>query len=104
MTLEENRLKLHAELIEILGSRNVYFQPPENTKIKYPAIVYSREDLDDTHANNEVYTRKIRYQIKLIDSNPINDTIEKLSHMKYCSFDRHFNSDNLNHDIFTIFY
>lgn len=104
MTLEENRLKLHAELVTILGSENVYFQPPENVKIKYPAIIYSREDLQDQFANDDIYNRKVRYQIKSIDSNPINDTIEKLSKMRYCSFDRHYNSDNLNHDIFTIFY
>ena len=31
----DRRLKLHEELCDILGSRNVYFQPPETVKMKY---------------------------------------------------------------------
>ena len=40
----KTRYELHEFLCEILGSRNVYFQPPESVKMKYPAIVYERTD------------------------------------------------------------
>lgn len=102
--MEQKRLELHEILCDILGSRHVYFQPPESLKMTYPAIVYGRADIDDTPANNDVYNRKIRYQITLIDSDPDSEIIEKILNLKYCSYDRHFNSSNLNHDIFTLFY
>lgn len=102
--MEQKRLELHEILCEILGSRHVYFQPPESLKMVYPAIVYGRSDINDTPANNDVYNRKVRYQLTLIDSDPDSDKIEKILGLKYCSYDRHFNSDSLNHDIFTLFY
>ena len=34
---------------------NVYFQPPENVKLIYPCIIYSRTRIDGTFANNDVY-------------------------------------------------
>ena len=39
-----NRLDLQALLEDLLGSRNVYYQPPESDKMNYPAIVYALED------------------------------------------------------------
>ena len=104
MTMEQNRLQLHEELCEILGTRHVYFQPPESTKMVYPAIVYSRDNINDTPANNDAYIRKYVYQITIIDKDPTSDLVEKIANLKYCSFERHFTKDNLNHDIFRIFY
>ena len=36
---ETKQEKLGKALIELLGSNNVYFQPPESIKIDYPCIV-----------------------------------------------------------------
>ena len=36
----DRRNDLQKLLVEVLGSKNVYFQPPESVKMKYPAIVY----------------------------------------------------------------
>ena len=47
-----DRLALHELLCEKLGSRNVYFQPPESIKMKYPAIVYSRNRIENTSAED----------------------------------------------------
>ena len=41
-----NRLDLQKIFEDILGSKNVYFQPPESLKMKYPAIRYSLDDID----------------------------------------------------------
>lgn len=41
-----SRLNLQTFLEEILESRNVYFQPPESVKMKYPAIVYALDDIE----------------------------------------------------------
>ena len=48
-----NRLELHEILVDALGSRNVYYQPPENIKITYPAIVYSKTDIWKNKADDK---------------------------------------------------
>lgn len=99
-----NRLKLHELLCEALGSRQVYFQPPETVKMKYPAIVYSRNNISNRHANDDVYMQSPSYSITVIDKNPDSDIVDKVSLLPRCRFDRHYTSDNLNHDTFTIYY
>ena len=51
----DSRPNLQTKLEQILGSRNVYFQPPESIKLNYPAIVYKRSNIQNTFADNEVY-------------------------------------------------
>ena len=51
----ESRLKLQTILEDILGSGNVYFQPPSSVKMSYPAIRYSRDNIDKKVANNSTY-------------------------------------------------
>ena len=46
------RLQLQAQLEEMLGSRNVYYQPPESVKLEYPAIVYAKKEIKSTFAND----------------------------------------------------
>lgn len=99
-----SRLKLHELLCEALGSRQVYFQPPETVKMKYPAIVYSRNNISNRHANDDVYIQSPSYSITVIDKNPDSDIVDKVSLLPRCRFDRHYTSDNLNHDTFTIYY
>lgn len=98
------RLELHQKLVEVLGSTNVYFQPPSTVKMTYPAIVYSRSALDMRHANNDIYHAKQRYTVTVIDKNPDSGILRKMLRLKYSSFDRHFVTDNLNHDVYTIYY
>lgn len=98
------RLDLHEILCSILGSRNVYFQPPETIKMKYPAIVYSRNDIENEHANNGVYMQSMAYRIIVIDPDPDSEIVKKISMLSKCTYDRHYKSDNLNHDAFTIYF
>lgn len=97
-----DREVLHEELVSILGSRNVYFQPPESIKMSYPAIVYSRENIDNTFADDRVYFQNRSYAITVIDSDPDSEIVDKVSQMKSCRHNRHYKSDNLNHDVFII--
>lgn len=99
-----NRTNLQAILEQILGSRNVYYQPPESVKINYPAIVYSRNDIDSKYANNKVYHNTNRYEVIVIDKKPDNAAIDKILELPCCSFDRHYTADNLNHDVLTLYY
>ena len=50
------RLDLQTELEELLGSRNVYFQPPESLRMNYPCIRYTRSSGETTFADNKPYT------------------------------------------------
>ncbi len=99
-----SRLELQSKFEDVLGSRNVYFQPPSSVRMQYPAIVYSRKDIEGRFANDKIYRKLPCYEAILIDKNPDSEFIEKILDLPYCSFDRHYEADNLNHDVFTIFY
>ena len=98
-----SRLDLQTKFEEILGSRNVYYQPPASVKMQYPAIVYRRKDINTRFANNVVYMHSTSYEIVLIDKNPDSEFIDKILQLPYCRYERHYTSDNLNHDVFTIY-
>ena len=98
-----NRLDLHKTLCDILGTKNVYFQPPENIKINYPAIVYSFDNIKDKKANNGVYLINKRYMVTLIDRNPESPLMDKLIMLPKCRFSRNYQSDNLYHYVFEIY-
>lgn len=98
-----NRLYLQAIFEEILGTRNVYFQPPASVQMQYPAIVYSLSNIQSNFANNGSYMMTPSYEAILIDKNPDNEYVEALLKLPYCRFDRHYKADNLNHYVFTIY-
>lgn len=104
------RLELHEILCEIInitepnGDRHVYFDPPQTVQMKYPAIRYSRGKIDKRYANNSAYRISTPYEIILIDPNPDSNHVEQLLALPYCEHNRHYKSDNLNHDVFTIYY
>ena len=99
-----NRLDLQAMLEELLGSRNVYFQPPSSVKMQYPAIVYSRSGINNNHADDSVYRQSLEYEVIVIDRDPDSEIVMKVSQLSCCSFDRHYTADKLNHDVFTLIY
>lgn len=98
------RIELQVLLEEVLGSRNVYFQPPESLKLHYPCIVYERSDLRIDRANNHLYRKKNCYTVTVIDRNPDSEILDRMAELEYCGFDRHFVSDNLNHDVFRLYF
>lgn len=99
-----NKLDIQSFLEKILGSGNVYYQPPESLKLKYPAIVYSKNRIDPKHADNVKYKRDVEYSLIVIDRRPDHPVIEKLLELPYCSYDRYYASENLNHDALTLYY
>lgn len=98
------RLKLHEILCDILGSRNVYYQPPASVQMKYPAIKYSRSDIQNTFASNKVYKQSNVYEVIVIDEDPDSEIVKKVSTLPMCKFNRHYEADRLNHDVFTLHY
>lgn len=99
-----NRLDLHNKLKTILGSNNVYFQPPESIKMRYPAIVYSLATIKKLPADDLAYLKHRAYTLILIDPNPDSEIVDQILELPMCSFDRAYAADNLNHWAFTIFH
>lgn len=98
-----DRNELHELLEQILGSSNVYYQPPASVKMDYPAIVYSKSDIQNSHADNKVYRQDISYEIIVIDKSPDSKAADTISGLSKCRFNRHYVADNLHHDVFTLF-
>lgn len=100
-----NRLELQKTFEELIGSRNVYFQPPSNVHMNYPCIVYFRESYDTEHANDKVYKSVSRYKVTYIDPDP--DSIVPLTLLGKFSMispRTSFASDNLNHYVFDLYF
>jgi len=98
------RLDLNTLLTGVLGSTNVYFQPPDSTKMLYPCIVYQRDDAITEFAGNRPYSYTKRYQVTVIDRNPDSEIPDKVAALPMCKFNRFFISDNLNHDVFELYF
>jgi hypothetical protein len=100
----DRRLELDAKLRRILGSDNVYFEPPASLKMKYPCIRYSRSRIDTVHADNKVYLANRRYDIIAIYQDPDSDLPDRILFNKddiRFSNERRYVADGLHHDVFT---
>jgi len=98
------RHELQTLLINILGTKDVYFQPPPNVLMNYPCIVYHRDYELVNHADDLVYKRRKRYLVTVIDRNPDSVVPDKISELPLCVYDRFFTADNLNHDVYKLFF
>jgi len=99
-----SRIDLQKKLEGILNSKNVYFQPPPSIRMNYPAIVYKRKTIENEYADNGVYNQYYSYTVILIDKNPESDYIKALSMLPTCKHEQHYAKDNLNHDVFSLYY
>jgi hypothetical protein len=98
------RLELQTFLEELLGSDYVYFQPPTNIAMHYPAIVYNRDYQQVLHADNRPYSLRIRYQVTVIDRDPDSLIPDKIAMLPLTTYVRHFTADSLNHDIYDVYF
>ena len=101
---EARRLILQNELEELMGNRHVYYDPPENLKMEYPAIRYSKSKIDSRHANDKIYKKMTRYELIVISRKPDILVIDDLLELQYCFYDSDYVSDNLHHDVLTLYY
>lgn len=98
-----NRPDLHKTLIRILGSKSVYFQPPESTKLTYPCIIYEETKGRTTRANDLLYLYRKAYDGVIVDKDPDSEIPDKVRALPMCDIDRPYKADNLYHWPFTIF-
>ena len=100
-----DRLQLQGKLESLLGSENVYFQPPETIKLRYPCIVYSLDPTYTRHADNRNYIITNRYHIKHIYkslSKSLKDQF--LTEFMMISHDNRMIADGMYNDDFTLYY
>jgi hypothetical protein len=96
------RQKLH-QLLETF-TPNVYFQPPTNVQLRYPCIVYQRDFADSKFADDIPYSYVQRYMIVVIDRNPDSEIPSKVAAMPRSLFNRFYTADDLNHDVFSVYF
>lgn len=96
------RLQLH-QLLKTF-TPNVYFQPPENVQLKYPCIIYHRDYAHTKFADDTPYDHTVRYAITVIDRDPDSEIPSKVAAMPMSLFNRFFTVDNLNHDVYNVYF
>lgn len=99
-----SRLDFQTLLEGLQEGVTVYFQPPPNFQMTYPAIVYNRDYATTDYADNVPYANKIRWQITVIDPDPDSLIPGKVFQLPLMKFVRHFTTENLNHDIYDVYY
>lgn len=98
------RLELQVLLELIVGSPNVYFQPPPSVQMEYPAIVYHLDYRLIRHADNAPWQNRKRYLVTVIDRDPDSDIPDKVADLPMCSFDRFYTADDLNHYVSRLYF
>lgn len=101
--IRDRRLELQEIFCNILGSNEVYFQPPNNIKMNYPAIVYKLADIKQVYADDGVYSSRTRYMVTYITDEPESDIVLKLAHIPLTRFVRHYTEDNLYHYVYELY-
>lgn len=87
-----------------LPTTKVHFQPPNGMLMSYPAITYTRGRAETQFADNVPYHRTQAYTVTVIHKNPDNEIRDRIAALPYCSFDRWYATDGLNHDVYTLFF
>ena len=98
------RLELQTLLEGLQDDVAVYFQPPPNVTMSYPAIVYNRDFRDVDYADNIIWYKTLRYQVTVIDRNPDSALPELVGDLLFTTFVRHFTTEGLNHDIYNVYF
>lgn len=97
------RLDFHKKLCSILGSKQVYFQPPSSQKIYYPAIIYTQAPFDKQYADNFGYILTDHYMVTHITSKADSVVPKTLAAMPYTRQDQAYRSNGLYHTVFSVY-
>lgn len=106
------------ELQDLLGTEQVYFQssPAAGTDyfgesylftgMHFPCFTVERTTAYQPKANDRNYLFRPGYKVSYINPDePDPWMLERvMRHFQYCHYNRHYVSDNLHHDVFTIYY
>lgn len=100
------REQLHNIFVAIMQDRRegVQFQPQSDIVLKYPVIVYSRNPNSTQHADGVPYRRVKQYQVTVIDYDSDSEIAEKVADLPGSKHSRSFQTANLNHEVFDLFF
>lgn len=90
-------------ILELLVD-HVYFQPGTNVQMQYPCITYERARQYAEYADDKPYCLTKQYQILMISRNPDQSAFDTISALPMCTHERFYVADNLNHDVFNIYF
>lgn len=90
-------------LQQVVQHDRVYFQPPENLKIQYPAVVFHLSKIEIDRASDVPYKGAKEYSVTLITKDPEPDVIDEILKIPYSSLDTTYISDGMNHFVFTFY-
>ena len=82
----------------------VFEKKKTNVKIKYPCIVYNRDVSITQFAGNKPYRNTDKYLVTVIDRNPDSEIPKKVAALPMSIHNRFFIADNLNHDVFSLYF
>lgn len=98
------RQELQTMLVNLLPGVNIYFQPPPSFKMNYPCVIYKRDYAETKFSDNKPYNNQTRYLVTVVDANPDSTIPSKIAALPMCIFDRFYTAENLNHDVYKLFY
>lgn len=105
MEKQPRRIELHEKLCEVLESRNVYYNPPESVKLKYPCIIYQLDRVYQRYADDLEYIGRKGYDVTVISRDPDENIADRIrTTFQYARYSRRFVNDDLYHDVLTIYY
>lgn len=93
------RLTLQNKLESILGSRNVYYNPPESQKMSFPAIVYNLSDLRQVHADNRKYIDYTTYKITVVSKQVDHPAIRAVLDLPMTKFSANYTKNGFYHTV-----
>lgn len=98
-----DRIELSERLHKIRD--NVYFQPDENTRMKFPCIEYSFDGEAINKADNHEYVGHARYSIIDIYKSPSSKKYKEIKEaFLFISFSNQYIADGLYHDVYTLYF
>lgn len=70
----------------------------------YPCIVYTRDDTYKRHASNNPFMIEYRYEVTAIDKDPDSPIFRALELFPKCRINRVFKKEQLNHQVFNLYF
>lgn len=100
-------MRTYRDLLHLLqkavNHNRVYFQPPENLKIGYPAVIFHLSKVKLDHADDVPYKGAREYSVTLITKEPEPEVLDEILTIPYTTLDTTYIVDGMNHFVFTTY-
>ena len=93
-------------LLENLDTRikKVYYQPPDDSKMVFPCVLYEFSAEKPNYANNRKYRNRIAYTVTVVDSSPEPTILVKMGELPLCKHVAHYTKNNKNYDVYQLYF